>query len=141
MRRVWIDLDNAEYIRETLKLPGCRIALRVDRELRNSRGVVVSCDTRYYVSSLDPDQVTAADLLRYVRGHWQVENGLHFLKDRWWDEDRHHTRRPGLSAIMTGLNSIALSIHRLRSDPNLPLRAAADHLAWTPAAALTMLLN
>jgi predicted transposase YbfD/YdcC len=136
---VWVDLDNAEYIRETLGLPGCRIALRVDRELRSADGQVMMHDVRYFVSSLDPDQVNAADLLRYVRQHWRIENSLHFLKDRWWDEDRHHTRRPGLSACMAAINNAALTIHRLRSDPNLPVRAAADHIAWNPARGLELL--
>lgn len=136
---MWVDLDNAEYIRETLGLPGCRIALRVDRELRSADGQVMTHDVRYYVSSLDPDQVAAADLLRYVRQHWRIENSLHFLKDRWWDEDRHHTRRPGLSACMAAINNAALSIHRLRSDPDLPVRAAADHIAWNPARGLEIL--
>lgn len=96
-------------------------------------------DTRYYVSSLDTEQVTAADLLQYVRQHWRIENGLHFLKDRWWDEDRHHTRRPGLSACMATLNNAALSIHRLRSDPEIPVRASADYIAWNPARGLELL--
>jgi predicted transposase YbfD/YdcC len=100
---------------------------------------LLSHDVRYFVSSLDPGQVTAADLLRYVRDHWRLENGLHFLIDRWWDEDRHHTRRPGLSACLAAINNAALSIHRLRSDPRLPVRAAADHIAWNPALGLRML--
>lgn len=137
---MWVDLENADYIRETLQLPGCRIALRVDRELRRPNGEVVSHDVRYYVTSLDPDLVTADDLLRYVRGHWQIENNLHFLKDRWWDEDRHHTRRPGLSAVMASLNSIALSIHRLSSDANQPLRASADQIAWCPDKGLRIMI-
>ncbi|QDU94507.1 hypothetical protein Pla8534_22980 [Lignipirellula cremea] len=74
-----------------------------------------------------------------MRGHWRIENGLHFLKDRWWDEDRHHTRRPGLSPVMAGLNTIALSIHRLCSDAEQPVRAAADHIAWRPARGLEIL--
>jgi predicted transposase YbfD/YdcC len=113
--------------------------LRVDRKLRRDDGEVVLHDTRYYVSSLDPDQVSAADLLQHVRDHWRIENGLHFLKDRWWDEDRHHTRRPGLSACMAALNNAALSIHRLRSNPELPVRASADHIAWRPARGLELL--
>lgn len=96
-------------------------------------------DTRYYVSSLDPDRVTAADLLQHVRQHWRIENALHFLKDRWWDEDRHHTRRPGLSACLAALNNAALSIHRLLSDPELPVRASADHIAWRPIRGLELL--
>jgi len=96
---------------------------------------------RYFITSLDPGSVTAADLLELVRGHWKVENSLHFLKDRWWDEDRHHTRRPGLSAVMTSLNSIAVSIHRLRSDPSQPIRASADRINWKPARGLKMLIS
>jgi predicted transposase YbfD/YdcC len=122
-------------------LPSCQIALRVDREVRTSEGVVLSHDIRYFVTSLNPDQVTAGELLRHVRNHWRLENGLHFLKDRWWDEDRHHTRRPGLSACLAAINSAAITIHRLRSNPDLPLRAAADYIAWNPEIGLQMLLN
>jgi hypothetical protein len=68
-----------------------------------------------------------------------MENSLHLIKDRWWDEDRHHTRRPGLSACMAAINNAALSIHRLKSDPNIPVRAAADYIAWDPNIGLTLL--
>lgn len=136
-----MDLDNAAYIRETLQLPGCQIALRVDRVLRHEDGQVVSHDVRYYVCSADPDQITVKDLLRYIRGHWGIENCLHFSKDRWWDEDRHHTRRPGLSACLAAINNAALSIHRLRSDPSLPVRAAADHIAWNPKIGIELLTS
>jgi predicted transposase YbfD/YdcC len=136
---LWVDLDNAAHIRESLDLPGCRLALRVDRLVRSSAGVVQTHDVRYFIASLDPDRVTAAELLQHVRQHWRLENGLHFLKDRWWDEDRHHTRRPGLSACLAALNNAALSIHRLRSDRSQPLRAAADHIAWNPARGLAIL--
>jgi predicted transposase YbfD/YdcC len=113
--------------------------LRVDRTVRSSDGVVLTHDVRYFISSLDPDRVTAAELLQHVRHHWRLENGLHFLKDRWWDEDRHHTRRPGLSACLAAINNAAVSIHRLRSDPDTPLRAAAHYIARTPALGLAIL--
>lgn len=122
-----------------LNLTGCQIALRVDRELRTADGEVVLDDVRYFVASLDPDQTTATQLLQYVRGHWQIENQLHFVKDRWWDEDRHHTRRPGLSAMMAAINNAALSLHRLLSEPGIPLRASADYIAWNPHRGLELL--
>jgi len=115
--------------------------MRVDREIRSRKGDVVSHDVRYFVSSVDPGSVTARVLLRRVRGHWQVENRLHFCKDRWWDEDRHATRRPGLSSVLTALNTLAVSIHRLRSDTKRPLRASADRIAWRPALGLELLNN
>jgi predicted transposase YbfD/YdcC len=83
---------------------------------------VLTHDVRYFISSLDPDRVIGAELLQHVRQHWRVENGLHLVKDRWWDEDRRHTQRRGLSACLAALNNAALSIHRLRSDSTIPLR-------------------
>lgn len=111
----------------------------MDRVVRTSAGEVLSHDIRYFVSSLDPQSVTAAELLEHVRRHWRLENGLHFLKDRWWDEDRHHTRRPGLSACLAAINNAALTIHRLRSNPNIPVQAASDYIAWNPAIGLALL--
>jgi predicted transposase YbfD/YdcC len=136
---LWVDLDNAEHICQSLDLPGCRLALRVDRIVRSADGVVLTHDVRYFISSLDPNRVKATELLQYVRQHWRLENGLHFLKDRWWDEDRHHTRRPGLSACLAALNNAALSIHRLCFDGSQPIRAAADHIAWNPTRGLQIL--
>lgn len=71
-----------------------------------------------------------------MRGHWSIENQLHFVKDRWWDEDRHHTRR---STCPVALNNAALTVHRLRSDAKIPHRAAADRIAWQPELELELL--
>jgi predicted transposase YbfD/YdcC len=111
----------------------------VDRIVRDREGTVLTHVVRYFISSLDPGRVTSAELLQHIRHHWRLENGLHFLKDRWWDEDRHHTRRPGLAASLAAINNAAVSIYRLRSDPRFPLRAAADHIAWNPALGLALL--
>ncbi len=71
--------------------------MRVDRDVSDDDGTVRHSDTRYFVTSLDPAKTTHAQLLAHVRGHWQIENSLFFVKDRWWDEDRHWTRRPGVA--------------------------------------------
>ena len=113
--------------------------MRVDRQLATSDGKVVLDDTRYFITSLDPDRVSAADILRHVRNHWRIENCLHFTKDRWWDEDRHHTRRPGLSALMAAINNAAISIHRILSNPDIPLRASADYVQWLLEIGINML--
>jgi predicted transposase YbfD/YdcC len=134
-----VDLANADYIREQLSIPDCKIVVRVDRQLITEGGKVVLDDKRYFITSLDPDKVTALDLLRHVRNHWRIENCLHFRKDRWWDEDRHHTRRPGLSAMMAAINNAAISIHNILSDPEIPLRAAADYVQWSPKGGIDML--
>jgi Transposase DDE domain len=109
--------------------------------VRDSDDTQVLFETRYFVSSLDPDRVTPADLLRLARGHWQIENSLHFVKDRWWDEDRHYSIRPGLADTLAALVNMALTLLRLseRFAEELPLRGRADQLSWTPLQALEVI--
>ena len=136
---MWFNLDDTAYLRERLNVPGCQIALRVDREVRSAEGEGLSCESRYFIASLDPDRVTPADLQAYARGHWQVENGLHFVKDRWWDEDRHYTKRPGLAEAFAALTNAALAVLRLIALPGQPLRAAAEQIQWCPSSLLARL--
>lgn len=82
------------------------------------------------MTSLDPSTTTPGQLLKYVRGHWEVENCLHHVKDRWWDEDRHWSRRPGLAERLASLTNIALTLLRLTG--RRPLRARADENSWNP---------
>ena len=113
--------------------------LRVDRETKDRKGNTTR-ETRYFVTSLDPATTTAKQLLKYVRSHWQVENSLHYVKDRWWDEDRHWNRRPGLAERLACLVNVALTLLRLTpGTANQPLRAQADELCWNPLRALKII--
>lgn len=138
-RRLWLDLENTAYIREQLGYPGCQIALRVDRDVIDDDGTVRLSDTRYFLTSVDPATITADELLAAVRNHWQIENSVFFLKDRWWDEDRHWTRRPGLSEWLAQLTTAATVVLRHFSTTNEPLRAQADYIQWTPQLGLSLL--
>ena len=136
---MWLDLKNAPYLREQLGFPGCEILLRVDRDITAADGTVRLSDTRYFLTSTNPDTVCAGDLLARVRRHWQIENCVFFLKDRWWDEDRHWTRRPGLSQWLAQLTTIATMALRIFCSPDEPLRAHADYIAWSPRIGLEVL--
>jgi hypothetical protein len=122
-----------------LGFSGAQIALRVDRDVVADDGTVRLSDTRYFLTSLAPDWVTANELLACARAHWQIENSLFFVKDRWWDEDRHWTRRPGVAEWLTQLTTAATTVLRLLGSPKLPIRGRADLVAWKPAVGLAML--
>lgn len=65
---------------------------------------------------------------------------MHFVKDRWWDEDRRWCRRPGLAERLASLANVALTLLRLSTaKTNCPLRACADELCWNPLRALNVL--
>jgi predicted transposase YbfD/YdcC len=97
-----------DYIRESTGFPGVAMILRVDGEVKTS-GVVTGLETRYFITSLGADEASPKRLMDVVRGHWGVENGLHFLKDRWWDEDRQWSIRPGLAECLATLRDGALA--------------------------------
>lgn len=104
--------------------------------MRSADGILLLHESRYFITSLDPSTVTPTELHAYIRDHWQVENCLHFVKDRWWDEDRHYTKRPGLAEAFASLTNAALSVLRLIHPLGLPLRAAAESVQWRPLPAL-----
>jgi hypothetical protein len=140
VRRIWVDAATADYARAALNFPGLRAVLRVDCVTSPPEGAATT-ETRYFATSLDPARVSAAGLLRLVRGHWQVENSLHFVKDRWWDEDRHVCRRPGLAAGFTTLLTAALTVLRATNPggAGTPLRAQADQLNRDVQAAIRLM--
>jgi len=58
---------------------------------------------RYGITSVPPDVADAERLLTLARGHWQIENGLHYVKDVTLGEDRsliHTGNGPSIMAIL-----------------------------------------
>jgi hypothetical protein len=139
-RRLWCDTAAGDYAREALDFPGLRAVVRVDCRSVSPDGTTTA-ETRYFATSLDPASVGPGRLLDLVRGHWQVENCLHYEKDRWWDEDRHVCRRPGLAAGFTTLLSAALAALRATGcdEATGSLRAAADALCWDVGRAICLM--
>ncbi len=129
-RKLWVEeAEEVRYISEATAFAGIELILRVDTELTR-RGITGVVEGRYLITSLGAEEVSPSRLMRLVRGHWSIENGLHFVKDRWWDEDRQWSVRPGLAERLALLRDAALAA--LRVAPGLPeklsLRARADHL-------------
>ena len=63
----------------------------------------------YLLTSLPPHQCSPGEMLRLFRSHWSIENNLHHVKDRSWDEDRHTLRRPGLGEVFATLVNVSLN--------------------------------
>jgi predicted transposase YbfD/YdcC len=72
----------------------------------------VSTQSIYGITSLSPQQASAADLLRFARQHWTIENRLHWVKDVTLDEDRCQLRTGGTHQLMAFFRNLALSILR-----------------------------
>ena len=81
-----------------MDVPNCWSLIRLDKEVRR-RGKTLSVETRYYISSLDPDDVSASQFQDYILGHWWVENCLHLQKARYFGKDKHVLQEDGLGEV------------------------------------------
>jgi predicted transposase YbfD/YdcC len=68
--------------------------------------------THFYLTSL---RVPAAELAGYIRGHWGIENGLHWCLDVSFREDANRTRDTNAGANLGVVRRVAASL--LKQDP------------------------
>ena len=66
-------------------------------------------ETRYYISSLDEG---AADMNRFIRQHWGIENQLHWSLDMAFNEDRQRKRAKNAANNFSYIRKIALKPSR-----------------------------
>lgn len=48
-----------------------------------------------------------------MRGHWTIENGLHYVRDVTFDEDRSQVRKGKGPRVMATLRNLAISVLNL----------------------------
>lgn len=76
-------------------------------------------ETVYAVTSLTAAQTQPAELTRYIRGHWHVENKLHWVRDVTMGEDASRARTGGGPRMMASLRNLAISLLRLTGHTNI----------------------
>ncbi len=88
-------------------------------------GVVITADARrkvretwsretcYAVPSLTVTQATYVQLAAIIRGHWGIEDRLHWVRDIDFDEDRSQDRTASSPRIMASLRNLVITILRL----------------------------
>jgi predicted transposase YbfD/YdcC len=72
-----------------------------------------SRETCYAVTSLTVTQASPARLAAIIRGHWGIEDRLHWVRDNDFDEDRSQVRTANGPRIMASLRNLAITILRL----------------------------
>lgn len=76
---------------------------------RTAKGETTKIDeTVYFISS--KGGLTAKDALQIIRGHWKIENNLHWQKDHTYDEDHQTVRAGNAPQVMSFLRSMSISL-------------------------------
>jgi predicted transposase YbfD/YdcC len=89
-----------------------------------------------YLITSDHD-ADPATLAAWVRGHWDIENKLHWVRDVTYGEDKSLIRTGNAPRVMATLRSLAISL--LRLDGHANIAAANRHHARDPQRTLTLL--
>lgn len=85
-------------------------------------------ETSYFITSLPAEQASARRLLQLLRGHWGIENRVHWVRDVTFDEDRSQVRAGSAPQVMAALRNTVIGILRLCGVGNLA--AALRSCAW-----------
>ena len=113
--------------------PGIAQVVQVQR-MRQWRGQVEE-EVSYGITSLAPQRAEPARLLELNRGHWQIENNRHGVRDVTLGEDGCRVRSGSAPPVLAGLrNAVVPLLHgahgrglaaALRRFAAKPLEAAA----------------
>lgn len=71
------------------------------------------------ITALTTNQAGPADLARYTRGHWSVENKSHYVRDVTFGEDANQTRTQHAPANLASLRNIVIGAFRRAGHVNI----------------------
>ena len=84
--------------------------------------------TVYAITSLSADEAGPECLLALSRGHWGIENKLHYVRDVTWREDQARTNAGHAPQALAALRNTALTIiRRLGFKPVEGIEHFAEH--------------
>jgi predicted transposase YbfD/YdcC len=130
IRRLWASTALAEY----LDWPGAQQVCKVER--RNSQHGMVTTEVRYVITSLAA-AVGADALLAAKRGHWGIENRVHYVRDVSLGEDGSQVRSGSAPQILAALRNAVIGLLRQAGHSNIA--AALRQQGWQSGAALRLL--
>ena len=125
-RRTVRVLPAAELVSQRVAWVGLLTLVMVTRVVTCAATGAITTEVGYYISSLRPN---ARRLARAIRGHWEIENGLHWVLDVVFREDARRVYDRLAAQNIAFLNRLALSV--LRGDPTkASLKVKRKRAGW-----------
>lgn len=126
-RECWCvtDPDFIHYLRGFENWKNLRSLVKVRCRRQTANGT--SQEERYFITS---QQASAKHLLKAVRDHWSIENGLHWVLDIAFSEDTSRVRKDHAPENMAILRHIALNLLKQDTTLNLGIKNKRLVAAW-----------
>ncbi len=110
-------LESTKRLAGYLSWPGLKQVCRI-RRWRTIKGRT-SEETVYAISSLGCHEASPDRLLSLSRGHWEIENRLHCVRDVTFNEDRCRVRSGSLPQVLAALRNTAITLLRRLGYDNM----------------------
>ena len=112
-------LERSAALSGYLDWPGVgQVARRTYRAVNRATGVV-STEVTYGITSLRPQEASAAEVEALWRGHWAIENRVHYPRDVSLGEDAGQGRAGNIPQALAALRNGVLSLLRSRGWANI----------------------
>ncbi|GJE02532.1 ISAs1 family transposase [Methylobacterium isbiliense] len=127
----WLLPDDKDPNRPTMPALATlgRIGATVERDGKTTTS------TRYYLSSA---RLSAAAFAKAVRGHWAIENGLHWVLDTAFREDDARARKNHAPENLAIIRKLALNVLRA-ARPDISIRRKRKRAGWSDAFARSVI--
>ncbi len=120
-------LEASTVLNDYLHWPHLGQVCRIERRVHRKGALQV--ETSYAATSLCPERANPERLQRLWRGHWRIENKLHWVRDVTMGEDSSQVRTASAPQVMAALRNITLGLLHLAGIDNVAasLRHNARH--------------
>jgi predicted transposase YbfD/YdcC len=113
-------------VHPALPFPHARQVARIVRQRRHGPTGRERMQVEFVITDLTTEQADPAQLAALVRGHWGIENRLHWVRDVTFAEDHSALRTGHAATVMATLRNTAISLLRLAGHQNIAATAAAN---------------
>jgi predicted transposase YbfD/YdcC len=123
-RRYWVT-DEIEWLTQHSQWQHLRSVAMVEsiREIQNK----VTTERRFYISSMEPN---ANNHARAIRGHWSIENTLHWSLDVSFAEDQCRVRTGYAAENFAILRHMAINILKADTGKKLSIKTKQKCASW-----------
>ena len=125
IRRAWVTPD-VDWFEDRQDWPGLKSFAAVECE-RYVNGETAA-GRRYFISSLDRSD--AASIAQAIRGHWRIENSLHWPLDVSFNEDQSRIRKGHGAENVSRLRRMALNLVKQETTNKRGIKTKRLRAGW-----------
>jgi predicted transposase YbfD/YdcC len=131
-------LTSSSQLNGQIDWPYLGQVFQLRREVYEMQSATTRNETVYGITSLPGTDAAADRLLRLNRGHWSIENGLHYRRDVTFHEDAVRLQSARAAQVLAVFNNLALGLLRHAGWDNIA--KARRYFAAHRAEALRLIL-